>query len=140
MRSKGWVSTLARGGVLLLPFLSGCSMGTDLSNPEWVRVVLSSDSTFSLELLTSQKFLVTEASVQLMESTTDTISVPYDKTYTLGAPARIYIRLGNVGQQSVSFRCKIVMEEKTWMDEDKTLAPGEQVEFVYRYDMPTPNG
>lgn len=140
MRGNRRLSTLAGGALLLLPFLSGCSLSTDLSNPEWARIILSADSNFSLELLMSQKFLVTEASVQLMESTTDTISVPFDKTYMLGSPARLYVQLTNVGQGSVSFHVKVVMEEKTWMDEDRALAPGEKMEFVYRYDMPTPNG
>ena len=140
MRNKKHLCTRALGALLLLPFLSGCSMATDLSNPEWARIVLSASSTFSLELLTSQKFLVTESAVSLMESSTDTVTVPFDKTYALEAPARFYVQVTNVTQQTVSFHLKVLLEDRTWVDEDRTVASGEKVEFVYRYDMPTPNG
>lgn len=139
MRGNRRVTMLAGGALLLLPLLSGCKFNTNLDNPAWAKLTLSASSTFPLELLLSQKFLVTETSVQLMESTTDTISVPFEKTYTLDSPARLYVQLTNVGQGSVSFRVRVVMEEKTWMNEDRTLGPGEKMEFVYRYDTPTPN-
>jgi hypothetical protein len=134
------ISRLCRGALILLPFLSGCGLGTDVSAPEWAKVVLTASSPISLEVLTSQKFLVSEGSVQLMESSTETVSLPFQKTYTLGSPARIFIRVTNATQQTVSFRFKVLMEDRVWMDEDETLAPGEKAEFVYRYDEPTPNG
>lgn len=140
MRRSTCITTLARRAVLLLPFLSGCSMGTNLDSPDWARVVLTAPSSLSLELLISQKFLVTEGSVQLMESTTGTVTVPFDKTYTLDAPARFFIRVTNTTQQTVTFHLKVLMEDRVWMDEDEEVAAGERVEFVYRYDQPTPNG
>ncbi|MDP2955415.1 MAG: hypothetical protein Q8N53_03260 [Longimicrobiales bacterium] len=136
MRAKTYVSALARGAWLLLPFLSGCSMGTNLDRPEWARVILTAPSALSVELLVSQKFLVTEGSVQLIESTTDTVTLPFDKTYTLGAPPRFYFWVRNTTQQSVSLHMKVLLEERTWADEDKVVAPGEKVEFIYRYDEP----
>ncbi len=137
MRGVMYIPTLARGAWLLLPFLSGCSMPSELGRPEWARVVLSAPAAVSLELLISQNFLVTEESVQLIDSTTDTVTVPFDERYSLGAPARFLVRARNVSQQTVSFRFKVFLEARSWMDEDKTLAPGEEAQFVYRYTEPT---
>ncbi|NJD19900.1 MAG: hypothetical protein FIA95_11550 [Gemmatimonadetes bacterium] len=131
------ISNLCRGALILLPFLSGCMLGTDVSAPEWATVVLTASSPLSLEVLTSQKFLVTEGSVQLMDSSTETVSLPFQKTYTLASPARLFIRVTNATQQTVSFHFKVLMEDRTWMDDDKALPPGDKAEFVYRYDEPT---
>jgi len=136
MRGTRHISMRARGALLLLPFLAGCSLGTDVSRPEWARVVLTASTSMRLELVTSQRFLVTEGSVQLLESTTDTVSVPFEKTYVLVAPSRFFIRAGNPTQQTVSFRFRVLMEDRVWVDEDETLAPGEKAEFIYRYDEP----
>lgn len=136
MRSTRHISMLARGALLLLPFLGGCSLGTDVDRPEWARIIITASSPLRLELVISQKFLVTEGSVQLIEATTDTISVPFDERYTLVAPSRFFVRAANPTQQTVSFHLKILMEERVWVDDDEIVAPGEKVEFVYRYDEP----
>jgi hypothetical protein len=128
------------GTVALLPVLGACSLGTDPSSPEWARVVVTATSTFRVERVVSQRFLVTEGSVQLMEATVDSVSVPFEKRYTLSTPARFFVRITNTSQQTVTLNMEVFLEERSWMDDEKTLPPGEKVEFVYRYDMPTPNG
>lgn len=140
MRRLAYTTMLARGALVFALAPAACSLGNDLQSPGWARVVLSAPSPMRLELLTTQRFLVTEGSVQVMDADTDTVSVPFEEHYTLGAPARFYVRIGNITEQSVSFRVRVYLEERIWMDEDKTVAPGDKVEFVYRYDMPTPNG
>jgi hypothetical protein len=89
-----------------------------------------------MELLVSQNFLVSEEAVQLIDFTVDTVSVPFDQTYGLGAPARFYVQAKNISEQTIIVRFKVVLEPRTWMDENKTLAPGEKAEFVYRYNEP----
>ncbi len=135
MRSAKPLSTLALGA-LLAPLLAGCTSPSELGRPEWARVVLTSSAALSMELLVSQNFLVSEQSVQLIDFTVDTVSVPFDKTYDLGAPARFYVQAKNLSEQTIIVRFKVVLEPRTWMDENKTLAPGEKAEFVYRYNEP----
>ena len=128
------ISVAVGGAWLLFPILWGCGLGTDISKPEWARVLLTADVPLTLEVLTSQRFLVTEASVQLMDSTTETVTLPFDKTYTLGSPARIYVRVTNTSQDTVAFNFRVYMEDRSWLNDDDVVAPGDKVEFVYRYD------
>ena len=124
--------------LLLTPLtvLPGCGLGTDVSKPEWAKVVLTASKPVNLQLLTSKNFLVTEASVQLVDSSTVQIVTPFEETYTLGSPARIFLRVTNNNQQTVTFNFQVFMEDRNWMNEDEIVAPGEKVEFVYRYDEP----
>ena len=131
--ARRWPAAVA---VLLLLGLVACSSVTDLRRPKTARVVLSGSPPATLELLTTQDFLVTEGSVQLFDTSTDTVSVPFDRTFSLGVPARFYGQITNVATQGASITMKIFIAERTWYNEQKSLAPGESAEFVYRYDEP----
>jgi hypothetical protein len=113
-----------------------CSSLTDPGRPKNARVVLTGSPSVTLELVTSQNFLVTEGTVQLVTTAVDTATVPVDRTFRLGVPARFYVRSTNLEDHTVTVTMKVFIGGRIWHNESKSLATGESVEFIYRYDEP----
>jgi hypothetical protein len=138
LKRWGRASWLVAGvaGVVLLLGTVACSSVTDLRRPKTARVILSGPPSTTLQLTTTANFLVTEGSVQLIGPSTDTVTVPFDQVYPLGSPARFYVQATNLASQAVTITMKVFIDERTWYNEQKSLAPDESVELIYRYDEP----
>jgi len=135
-RSRPWRILAGIVCPLVLFGAPACSSLTDPGRPKNARVVLTGSPPVTLELVTSQDFLVTEGTVQLLTTAVDTASVPVDRTYRLGVPARFYVRSTNLEDHTVTVTMKVYIGGRIWHNESKSLAPDESVEFIYRYDEP----
>ena len=55
---------------------------------------------------------------------------------SLGAPARFYISAANGEDQAQTFTMRVWIGGESWYNETRILEPGEDFEFVYRYNEP----
>lgn len=113
----------------------GCDTSTDLRRPRHAHVHLSGVAS-RVEMTTAQRFLLTAGTLQLIEPAVDTVAPPFARTYPLGAPARFYVQTRNLHPSPAVVRLRVRIDERTWYDEERLLAPGEMLEFLYRYDEP----
>ena len=124
-------------GALLLLTVTGCSLSTDLGRPEKARVKLEGPPAASMLMVTSTSFLVTEeGNVSFVTADTTEISPPYEESFDLGVPARLYFKAVNSASESQDFSLKVWVGGKSWYNESKVLAPEEAFEFIYRYNEP----
>lgn len=125
---------------LLLVFLGGTlPVGCLVSNegrPDTARLELTGAGASAMKLVISTNFLVVNDNISFQESDTSTITLPFGKTYSLGEPARIYFRAENVQDQTLGFTMRVWIAGESWYDESRDLAPGEDFEFLYRYNEP----
>jgi hypothetical protein len=88
-------------------------------------------------VITSQNFYVSQdGGLDFQSVDTLSITVPYDETVSLGQPARFYISASNAEDDPLVFTMKVWIGGKSWYNETKILDPGEDFEFVYRYNEP----
>jgi hypothetical protein len=114
--------------------VQGCGVA---NRPDTARILLEGPASASMTLVTSQKFFVrADGGIEFQSSDTLSIAVPFDETVRLGAPARFYISAANAEAEPWTFRLQIWIGDRSWYDETKILDPGEDFEFVYRYDEP----
>jgi len=137
MTKKAWTTRFVGASVLLL-MVSGCGIFDTVSRePERARLTVDQSDTPSLELSTSLNFLVTEGNnISFEELNVDTVSVPFNQEYDIRNHLRFYVQATNVQTEDISFRMKVVIDAKTFYNEQKTLEPGETAQFLYRYQAP----
>lgn len=124
-------------GALLLLTVTGCSLSTDLGRPEKARVKLEGPPAASMLMVTSTSFLVTEeGNVSFVTADTTEIFPPFEESYDLGVPARLYFKAVNSAAESQDFSLKVWVGGQSWYNESKVLAPEEAFEFIYRYNEP----
>jgi len=117
--------------------LQGCGDLTSAGRPERARFTLDGPAAATMSLTTSEDFFVRQdGGLEFNSSQTSTVTLPYDDTVSLGAPARFYISAANAGDQAQTFSMKVWIGGKIWYNETKILAPGDDFEFVYRYNEP----
>ena len=90
-----------------------------------------------MSLKTSQNFFVSaDGGLDFQSMDTATVTVPVDETVDLGAPARFYISASNGEDEPLVFTMKVWIGGKSWFNETRILEPGDDFEFVYRYNEP----
>ena len=130
MRSRVWAAIFAP------VLLAGCIFSSDQGRPDRARLNLEGGASSSMELIVSTDFLVVDGSVSFQRADTAMVSVPFNETYSLAQPARIYIRAVNIQTQTEVFGMKVWIDGESWYDESRSLEPGEAFEFLYRYNEP----
>lgn len=132
-------STLGRSllGLAAAVALVGCDSLTAPDRPEAAHLKLEGPSSATLEVVVSTDFLVVDGVVSFAEADTVVVTLPVERTYRLGSPARFYIRGTNTTAQTTAFSVRIHIDDKPWIESPKTLAPEEHFEFVYRYLEPS---
>ena len=125
-------------GVLVLGMaMLGCNDLTSSGRPGKARFHLDGTASTSMTLLTSQDFFVRQdggLDFQSMDSTS--VTVPFDRTVSLGQPARFYISASNGEDAALVFTMKVWIGGESWYNETRILNPGDDFEFVYRYNEP----
>lgn len=129
MISRAWWPILAT------VLLAGCIFSTDQGRPDRARLTLEGGAS-SMELIVSTDFLVVDGSVSFQRADTTVVSLPFNETYSLAQPARIYIRAINIQDQTESFGMKVWIDGESWYNESRPLEPDEAFEFLYRYNEP----
>lgn len=134
---RGW-KMLAVLGVLALGFvLQACSGITSSGRPGKARFLLEGPESAAMTVMMSQAFFVREdGGLDFQSLDTKSVTVPIDETVDLGEPARFYISASNAGEAPQVFTMKVWIGGKIWYNETKILDPGEDFEFVYRYNEP----
>lgn len=88
-----------------------------------------------MDLITSQDFYIRQdGGVEFQSTDAKSVAVPFEDVVPLGAPARFYISAANGGEQPDTFTMKVWIGGKSWYNETKILEPGDDFEFVYRYN------
>ncbi len=137
MMKKAWTTRFVGASVLLL-MVSGCGIFDTVSGePERARLTVDQSDTPSVELSISLNFLVTEGNnISFQELNVDTVSVPFNQEYDIRNHLRFYVQATNVETEDITFRMKVMIDAKTFYNEQKTLEPGETAQFLYRYQAP----
>lgn len=137
MIDKAWIARGAGASALFL-FIAGCSAFESVSGePERAYLTVDQSSSPTLELTTSLNFLVTQGNVLSFEDlSVDTVSVPFNQEYDIREHLRFYVLATNIEDQTISFRMRVRVDDRTWYNEEKSLEPGETAQFVYRYSAP----
>lgn len=124
--------------IVIAGFLfQGCGDITDSGRPGKARFLLDGPESATMDLMTSQDFFIRQdGGIEFQSTDTMSVTVPFDETVPLGAPARFYISAANSGEQAQVFTMKVWIGGKSWYNETKILEPGDDFEFVYRYNEP----
>lgn len=122
-------------GVGLL--LQGCGDITGSGRPGKARYRLEGPEAAGMIVKTSQNFFVSQdGGLDFQSITIDTVTVVVDQTVPLGQPARFYISAANAEDEPLVFTMKVWIGGNSWYNETKILEPGDDFEFVYRYNEP----
>jgi hypothetical protein len=129
---------LAVYGVLALGlFLQACSDFTSSGRPKNARYLLEGPASAAMTLRTSQNFFVSEDGGLDFQSLDErSVTVPLEETVSLGAPARFYISAANGEEEAQTFTMRVWIGGESWYNETRILEPGDDFEFVYRYNEP----
>jgi hypothetical protein len=140
---RGERSGIERGmcgvvGVLVLGVaMLGCNDLTTSGRPGKARFHLDGTASTSMTLLTSQDFFVgADGSLDFASMDSTSVAVPFDRTVQLGEPARFYISASNGEDEALVFTMKVWIGGESWYNETRILSPGDDFEFVYRYNEP----
>lgn len=125
-------------GILVLGvFLQACSDITSSGRPGKARFLLEGTEDTGMTVMTSQNFFVgQDGGLDFQSLDTLSVTVPYDETVLLGSPARFYISAANAEGESMVFTMKVWIGGEPWYNETRILEPGDDFEFVYRYNEP----
>jgi len=125
------------GVVVLVVAMLGCSDLTSSGRPGKARFYLDGTASTTMTVLTSQNFYVgQDGSLDFQSVDSTSVTVPFDRTVSLGQPARFYISASNGEDVAMVFTMKVWIGGDSWYNETKILDPGEDFEFVYRYNEP----
>jgi hypothetical protein len=125
------------GIVVLAVILQACSDITSSGRPGNARFRLEGTEDTGMTLMTSQNFYVgQDGGLDFQSLDTVTVTVPYDETVPLGSPARFYISAANAEGEPMVFTMKVWIGGESWYNETRILEPGDDFEFVYRYNEP----
>lgn len=123
---------MAAAGLLLLS--TGCQGFFGVDEPEEARVILEIDQGVSVQLVTSNDFLVTGSGsteeVEFASADTTTVSTAFDRVYPLGSAVRFYVEAEGTGEGSYALWVYIDGEEKYSRSQDAGEAP---LVFTYTY-------
>jgi hypothetical protein len=125
------------GIVALAMILQACSDITSSGRPGKARFRLEGTEDTGMTLMTSQNFYVgQDGGLDFQSLDTMAVTVPYDETVPLGSPARFYISAANAEGEAMVFTMKVWIGGESWYNETRILEPGDDFEFVYRYNEP----
>jgi len=129
---------LALFWIVIAGFLfQGCGDITSSGRPGNARFLLDGPESASMDLMTSKDFFIRQdGGIEFQSTDTMSVNVPFEDTVPLGAPARFYISAANGGEEAQIFTMKVWIGGKSWYNETKILEPGDDFEFVYRYNEP----
>jgi len=117
--------------------LQACSDFTSSGRPENARYLLDGPASAAMIVKTSQNFFVSQdGGLEFQTLDEDSVTVPIDETVPLGAPARFYISAANGEEEPLVFTMKVWIGGESWYNETRILEPGDDFEFVYRYNEP----
>lgn len=125
------------GALALGLLLQACSDLTSAGRPENARYLLDGPASAAMIVKTSQNFFVSQdGGLEFQTLYEDSVTVPIDETVPLGAPARFYISAANDEDEPLVFTMKVWIGGESWYNETRILEPGDDFEFVYRYNEP----
>jgi hypothetical protein len=126
------------GASALVLLLTGCGIFESVKKePKQASLSIDQINGPSVEVTTSIDFLVTQGNrINFEEISVDTISAELNRDYDIRDNLRFYVLATNVLEQTVSFRMRVWIDDKSWYNEEKTLAEGETAQFIYRYSSP----
>jgi hypothetical protein len=125
------------GALALAVLIQACSDLTSSGRPKNARYLLDGPASASMTLKTSQDFFVSQdGGLDFQSLQESSVTVPVDVTVSLGAPARFYISAANGEEQAQTFTMRVWIGGESWYNETRILEPGDDFEFVYRYNEP----
>jgi len=141
IRGTGGATWLRVLGILGVPvlglLLQACSDFTSSGRPENARYLIDGPASAVMTLKTSQNFYVSQDGGLDFQSLDErSITVPLEETVSLGAPARFYISAANGEEEAQTFTMRVWIGGESWYNETRILEPGDDFEFVYRYNEP----
>ena len=136
VRKIRWVRFL--GASVLLYTLTGCGIFESVTKePKQARLSIDQISGPSVEVSTSIDFIVVQGNrFAFEELVVDTIAAEISRNFDISDNLRFYTLATNIHAETISFRMRIWIDDKSWYNEVKTLTEGETAQFVYRYQAP----
>jgi hypothetical protein len=137
MWKKNRVVQLLVASVLLF-VLAGCGIFESVRrDPKQAQLSIDQLDGPSVEVTTSVDFLVTQGNrISFEDMTVETITADINRTYDIRERLRFYVLAENVLEETVTFRMRVWIDDKSWYNEVKTLTEGETAQFIYRYSEP----
>lgn len=128
---------VSRIGALLLPLLYtlGCGI-LDEGDPENARVVMEGAQGISVQLVTTNDFVVYldeqegSRSVDVLSADTAMVSLPFRKTYSLGQERRFFMRVLSEDPLPEPMTVKVFIDEDLRFNRTSLLGD-DRVEFTY---------
>jgi len=131
----------------LIPLVGACDWLAGVSRPEELRVQIQSEDIDSVTLVTSAFFLAItdpgciecEAIIQLVESDTSIVRLPYDQVYAFTSREQYFVESFPTIPVETALSMRVSIDGRDWFDDFRTLLPDgdegepETLRFVYQF-------
>ena len=135
--------------VCALPLLGACEWLTGVNEPDELDLTIESSDVDQVTLVTSTYFLmvpdpecpdVCESIVQLVESDTTVVSLPFERTYPFTSRQQYFVETWPPDGETATLSMLVTIDGKVWYDDFRELLPAgnegerETLRFVYSFN------